>query len=265
MKVTFVQADENLASARLRNLIPLRELKKLGWQEGHDVIVLSKHNWSWDERIRQAFQRVVFDICDDWFDTEEWGAHYRLVSQKADLMTCNSAAMAERIREVTGRDAVVIDDPWEDPQVLPNLGEGVLWFGNKANLQDLVDALPQISYPLTVISDHPAKGITPWSLETQKQALWACRAVVIPTGPRKCKSANRAVTAIRAGKMAICGDLPAYREIPGLWVGDLREGLDWVMNEDPSDRVREAQAYVHERFHPKRIGRQWHEALKGVL
>lgn len=265
MKVTFVQADENLASARLRNLIPQRELKKLGWQEGHDVIVLSKHNWSWDERIREAFQRVVFDICDDWFDTEEWGAHYRLVSQKADLLTCNSPAMAERIREVTGRDAVVIDDPWEDPQVLPHLGDGVLWFGNKANLQDLVEALPQIAYPLTVISDHPAKGITPWSLQTQQQALRACRAVVIPTGARQCKSANRAVTAIRAGKMAICGDLPAYREIPGLWVGNLKDGLDWVMSEDPADRVREAQAYVHERFHPKRIGRQWHETLKGLL
>lgn len=265
MRVTFQQREPSLASARLRNLIPLRELKKLGWQEGPDVVVLSKHGWTWTDELARAFKRVVFDICDDWFDTEEWGAHYRQVSQKADLLTCNSQAMAERIREVTGREAVVIDDPWEDPQVEPHLGEGVLWFGNKANLQDLVNALPQISYPLTVVSDREAKGITPWSRETQAQALKACRAVVIPTGQRQCKSANRAVSAIRAGKMAICGELPAYREIPGLWVGDLKEGLDWVMREDPAARVRQAQAYVHERFHPKRIGRQWHETLKGLL
>ena len=260
MKVTFIQQDANLASARLRNLIPMRELKKLGWQEGRDVIVLSKHNWTWDERIRQAFGKVVFDICDDWFDTEEWGAHYRLVSEKADLLTCNSPAMAARIREVTGREAVVIDDPWEDPQRDPTLGDGLLWFGNKANLQDLLDA--GLRHKVTVLSDYPAEWIVPWSLEAQQGYLRTCRAVVIPTGARQCKSANRAVTAIRAGKMAICGELPAYREIPGLWVGDLHEGLDWVLSHDPTERVKEAQAYVHMRFHPKRIGQQWHEVLQ---
>lgn len=262
MRVTFVQADANLASARLRNLIPFRELQKLGWQEGRDVIVLSKHNWTWNDQIRKCFKKVVFDICDDWFDTPEWGEHYRTVCQKADLITCNSPAMAERIEQVSGRPATVIDDPWEDPEVLPHLGQGVLWFGNKANLQDLVDVRHLIEFPLTVLSDHPAKGITPWSLEGQKQALRQCRAVVIPTGQRQCKSANRAVTALRAGKMAICGELPAYREIPGLWVGDIKQGLEWVMSEDPAERIRQAQKYVHERFHPKRIARQWHEALK---
>ena len=89
--------------------------------------------------------------------------------------------------------------------------------------------------------------------------------MVLPTGLRRCKSANRAVTAIRAGRFPVCGELPAYREIPGIWVGNIEEGLEMAMTQDVTDRIAEAQAYVAERFSPKTVGEKWNQVLSALI
>lgn len=260
--VTFLQTSHDLASARLRNAIPRAELAKRGWGEGNDIIVLSKHNWEWTDDIRRKFGAVVFDVCDDWFDTPEYGAHYRHVCSMADAVTCNSEAMRERIEEVTGRRAKVIDDPWETPELPPGAGDGVLWFGNKKGLPDLHAALERIEYPVTIVSDVKAPWSLPWSLGMQAAALERCRCVFVPPTPMKCRSANRAITAIRAGRMVVAGDIPSYRDIPGIFVGDdFLPGLNAAMSEDMHDRIAAAQSFVRERFSPDRITDQWETAL----
>lgn len=263
MNVTFQQTDENIASTRLRNIIPFRELMKLGWKQGPDILVCSKHNWRWNAAVRYQYRKVVFDICDDWFDDPLKGPHYLEASEKADVITCNSEAMRLRILEKTGRDAVVIDDPYEHPESPPGMGEGVLWFGHRINLQDLYDA--KIKWPLTIVTNVEAPWCVPWSPEALMRELGRCRVVALPTGPRQCKSANRAVTAIRAGRFPVCGELPAYRELPGIWVGDVAEGLEMAMTQDVTDKISEAQAYVAERFSPKTVGEKWNKVLSALI
>lgn len=260
--VTFLQTDATMASARLRNIIPLQELAKRGWKEGNGIAVLSKHNWQWSDDIRRHFGAVVFDICDDHFDTPEFGAHYRHVSSLADVVTCNSEAMRDRIEEVTGRRAKVIDDPWETPEQKPGAGDGVLWFGNRKGLPELHAVLDSINHPVTIVSNHKASWALPWSMEMQTAALDACRCVFVPPTKQKCRSANRAVTAVRAGRMVVAGDIPSYREIPGIFVGDdFKISLDEAMTEDMTDRIAEAQSFVRERFSPARITDQWEAVL----
>lgn len=262
MKVTFFQTDETIASTRLRNLIPFRELKKHGWSEGDDIVVMSKHNWRWSPGLRWRFEKIVFDVCDDHFEgPHEY--HYKEACEKADRVTCNSEAMRIRILEVTGRGAEVIDDPYENSESPPGMGEGVLWFGHRSNLQDLYDA--QIKWPLTIVTNVEAPWCIPWSPEALAHELSKCRVVALPTGPRQCKSANRAVTAIRAGRFSVCGDLPAYRELPGIWVGDVAEGLEMAMTQDVTDKIAKAQAYVAERFSPKTVGEKWNKVLSDLI
>jgi hypothetical protein len=259
-RVTFLQTEQKLASTRLRNQIPMRELEKRGWKAGGDTIVLSKHNWSWSDDIRRSFRRVIFDVCDDWFDSEH-GAHYRQVCRLADVVTCNTPEMAERIKRVTGRDAVVIDDPYEDDEQPAGMGEGVLWFGNRKGLPDLYETL-DFDWPITILTDYEAPWAIPWSKERQDVELERCRTVFVPPTKMKCRSANRAVTAIRAGRFVVAGDIPSYREIPGIWVSDdYKAGLELAMTTDTTERIKEAQEYVRGRFAPERIADQWEAVL----
>jgi hypothetical protein len=86
----------------------------------------------------------------------------------------------------------------------------------------------------------------------------------VPPTKMVCRSANRAVTAIRAGRFVVAGDIPSYREIPGIWVSDdIKSGLALAMTTDTTDRIKEAQAYVRERFSPERIADQWERVLSG--
>lgn len=264
--VTFLQDDHRLASARLRNAIPMAELMKRGWKRGNDVIVLSKHNWTWTAGIRARFGAVIFDICDDYFDSAAIGPHYRHVCDMADLLTCNSKAMQDRIEEICGRKAEIIDDPYEDEEKPAGAGDGVLWFGNKKGLPDLYDVLDDIDCKLTIVTDMTADWCIRWTKEVQDEALQACRCVLVPPTKMLCRSANRAITAVRAGRMVVAGDIPSYREIPGIFVSDdYLPNLRTAMSEDMTDRIVTAQAYVRDRFSPERITDQWETALGKVL
>jgi hypothetical protein len=259
--VTFLQDNATLASARLRNIIPARELEKRGWPKGSDVIVLSKHNWTWSDAIKLNFGAVVFDVCDDWFDSEH-GEHYRYVCSVADAVTCNSDVMRDRILEVTGRFADVIDDPWEHDEKPPGAGHGVLWFGQNKGLAELRAVAEDIKYPLRIVTDHKSAWCTEWTPEVQAEALEACRCVFIPPTKMTARSANRAITAIRAGRMVVAGHIPAYDEIPGIFVDDdWKENLDTAMNQDMTDRIKVAQKYVADRYSPERIADQWETVL----
>ena len=264
MKVTFFQTNEEIASTRLRNLLPFRELRKLGWSEGDDVVVMSKHNWRWGPALRWRFGKVVFDVCDDHFEGPH-ESHYKEACEKADLVTCNSEAMRFRIFEVTGRGATVIDDPYEHDEKPPGQGEGILWFGHRSNLKDLYDAYKATTWPLRILTNIDQPWAIPWSNHALLEEMERCRAVLIPTGKSPCKSANRAVTAIRLGRYPVCGPLRAYEEIPGIWVGDIAQGLMHAMTEDTTEEIRQAQDYVRERFSPERIGQKWNETLLNLI
>lgn len=265
--VTFQQQDERLASARLRSIIPMRELSRRGWVGGNDIIVLAKHGWAWNDKIKAQHSAVVFDVCDDHFDNIWVGQHYRHVCSVADAVTCNSPAMRDRILEQTGVEAVVVDDPYEHDEQPPGAGDmGVLWFGNKKGLPELYEHVDRIEHPVFIVTDVDADWCIRWSPGAQAAALEACGCVFVPPTRMLCRSANRAVTAIRAGRMVVAGDIPAYREIPGIFVSDDFVGnLDTAMSEDMRDNVAEAQAYVRDRFSPERIADQWEAVFKKVL
>lgn len=253
MRVTWLNTDPQFASARLRSIIPRDILRAKGLVEpGVDIVIAAKHGWN-PLTVREQAKKMIMDVCDDHFDGPLAG-HYRLACGIADAVTCNSVTMKDEIFIHTGRIATVIDDPYEDPELEPTEGEGVLWFGHSANMKDLEAVADQIRHPLTVINSDN------YSPEGLDRALRACRCVVIPTGPRKAKSANRAIRSIRYGKFPACGQMPAHEELE-LGAKDIGNELDWAMEEDMSSAIVELQDAIRDRFHPEKVAKDWMKVI----
>lgn len=262
MNVTFRSFGDHIASSRLRALVPQRELAKIGVPQGSDWLVIGKHWWTWQET--RGFGRVCFDVCDDHFDSPQLGSHYRESCQRADLVTCNSAEMARVITAKTGRQAVVIPDPFEQPETPARIGPQLLWFGHRSNLVDL-EPWKQSLAPLEIVTNISGPGYTLWTPHAMDAAFERSGLVVIPTGKSLAKSGNRAIEAIRRGLYVVAGYLPAYADL-GMWCGDIAEGVDWALSNQPEAlrRVTAAQAYVRQAYSPQRIAQLWLQALSAT-
>jgi hypothetical protein len=247
--VTWLVTDPYIASARLRGHIPRQILEQHKLiRGGHDLVIASKHGWN-VLKVREAFPKMIMDVCDDHF-VGPMETHYKL--------TCNSKAMKNVIKFHTGIDAVVIDDPYEDPELEPQDGEGVLWFGHDSNLPDLESIFGFIRYPVEICSND---NYSPSALDAY---LKACRCTIIPTGWKQAKSANRAIRSIRYGKFPVCGPLPAHEEL-GLGLDDFFESLDRVMSEDMRERILQLQDVVRDRFHPQKIAKDWFRVMTEAM
>jgi hypothetical protein len=260
VNVTFKHCGEHLASSRYRAIIPTAELAKLGIGPGSEWVVMGKHNWNWDEQTA-GYSKKCFDVCDDNFDHPQWGEHYHLCCLKADLVTCNSAEMQRIIHERTGKDAIAIPDPYEQPEKPPRVHDKLLWFGHRTNLRDLAPWVGKLKN-LEVVSNF--EGTTQWSPQEMDRAFDRAGLVVIPTGKSMAKSANRAIESLRRGLFPVCGYLPSYGDL-GVYVGDIGDGVKWALShqDEVISRIKRAQAYIRGEYSPRRIGALWKAALFG--
>lgn len=264
--VTFRAFSPHVASSRYRALIPQVELLKVGVEPGRDILVIGKHSWDWDVETA-GYKRVVFDVCDDHFDSEH-ARHYYMACSQANMVTCNSRSMQTIIRDRTGRIAWVIPDPYESPQGPARVhGDEILWFGHKGNLIDLQRIAPYLpSGKVVAVSNFsaelPGVRMVQWSPEEMERRWRSAGLVVLPTGKSEAKSANRAIESIRQGVFPVCGVLPAYADL-GVWVGDVAHGVEWALthHDEVMGRIREAQHYVSYEYSPARIAKLWLEAL----
>ena len=200
---------------------------------------------------------VVYDVVNDHFDRQS----YIQMTRLADVLTTSSQAMAEVVKAKTGRDATVIDDPYENAEQEPAVvGDFVVWFGHGANISSLK---PYADLPnLRVCSN--VKGAIPWSTRKEASCIEQA-AVVLLTGNNPGASANRLVKAVRAGRFVVAPPgTPAWDELKDYcWIGDVREGIKWALNnrEDACQRIAAGQRYMRERFHPSLIGAKWMEVF----
>lgn len=255
--ITHMITNPNIASARLRSILPNNYLQNYEFAE--NILIAAKHGWKWPKS--HDFSKVVFDVCDDHFNTEH-EKHYRESCDKADLITCNSKVMQQIIANETGRDSIVIDDPYEDQEHDCHAGQGVLWFGHKSNLRDVLPYRDIIN--LEVITNYP--GFTQWTPEAVHKALLRKPTVIVPTGKSAAKSANRMIKAIRYGCFVVAGEMPAHSEIPGPWVGSIWAGLEYAKDnpKDCIERTKIAQDFIRDRYSPQTIGEQWLKALSSI-
>lgn len=260
--------DAVLASWRLRVDLP-RRYHGLRWYDESpaDVCFFYKHHKGDVEKAKSLSKQgrsVVFDITNDWFDSD-LGKHYRGMAEVADVLTCSSKLLIGRIRTHTGKDAVFIPDPNEQPRHEPHTnGRRVCWFGHAVNLESLRNAikvLPEIEVEIVSNVQHPR--ITEWTPDSQAEAL-AKADIVLITGSRTA-SVNRMLTAVMAGCYVVAQDIPSYAEFGDLmWVNNnLKTGIEWAFDhpDECRERVAAAQRLVQERYSPETIGGQWREVF----
>jgi hypothetical protein len=97
-------------------------------------------------------------------------------------------------------------------------------------------------------------------------SAWArCGIVLLPTGPKLAKSANRAIEAIRNGLYPCTGKMPAYDDL-GLGSDDVlvEMGQRLADEKETVERIQFLQSRVEQRFNPLVIGRLWKRALESL-
>jgi len=263
MKVTFAAYNSEIASSRLRAKIPQQELLKMGIERGNDVLIYGKHFLSVKEV--SVCKRLIFDITDDHFDHPELGKYYRDHIAIADAVTCSSEVMKQRIKTVTGRNAIVVREPYEHEEHEAEIAPKLFWYGHKSNFKDLERIESELKYPLLAMSNYP--GCVEWTQEAFDKAITQPCIVIIPTGEKKAKSENRMVEAIRCGKYVCAEPLPSYEPFNKFFpLGDIPEHIERALSnpQETIERIKDAQSYIKDKYSPRTIAAQWLEVISNV-
>lgn len=261
--VSFInRLGPGAASYRYRAALPAAHLGASINDMTASVLVIAKPDGVSLDEVRQAKingQRVIVDICDNHLDRP----HYREMVRLADEVTCATPILAAGIAEF-GRTATVISDPYERDELDPHcFGDDLLWYGHALNRPGLERILPDIAnYPLRVVSNHPHD--IPWT-HTDMAEEYARADIVVMPMTAAYKSANRTIEAIRQGCFVVAEPHPAINDFPGIWIGDIKKGIEWAtQNQDKANqRTRVAQDYIREKFSPRTVACAWSQIIAG--
>jgi hypothetical protein len=305
-------SDGRMASYRYRTTIPACGLERLG----HDVklgkvddaampgvYIFSKHfnpgeEYPFAQKLKDpkflaanitsivpeehtAGNAIIFDICDNHFDSPSIGDYYRNMVELADYVVAATPRMAEVIKDkCPGTDVTVIPDAYEFPERQPRFNwdqkeiTNLMWFGHPTNIKHLQRVWNELAgFNIMIITENGVTldvdgevfPIQPWSIDTMLWGFAQSHIVIIPNeGKKSCKGANRIIESIRQGVFVIAEPCPAYEEFKEwMYIGDIKEGLEWCKQhkEELQDRVQKAQAYIREKYAPMKIVGQWHELI----
>lgn len=246
-----------MASYRYRAKIPANEIDARINDTSADVVVFSKPQPSevgLAKKIIARGGRVVVDFCDDHFDKD----HYNQMRDICHLAVCPT----EEMEKVVGAKAVVVPDPYEFEEAVPHCdGSKMLWFGNVSNLHSIQRVLPEISgHKLRIVSN--AVGTIPWSL-TGMLKEFAFSDIVLLPHTKDYKSPNRALESIRQGCFVVAEPHPSLADIPGIWIGNIKEGIEWASQNQAqaNQRTKQAQQYIKQKYSPRIVGNAWKNAL----
>jgi len=230
-----------------------------------DCLVFAKPNPLEFQKAIEAKEKgkgVIVDFCDDHFRRF---AHYAHFARLADAVTCPTEAMRRLIWAYTCIESTVIPDPYEYPLVSPHCnGVKLLWFGHAVNYPSLQRVLPHIAgYPLRVVSN--VEGTIPWSKEIMLCEFLEADIVILPATALY-KSPNRCIEAVRQGCFVVAEPHPALDGFPGIWIGNIKEGIEWARQNpaEARERTAEAQKYVSQKFAPRTLAYAWKTLLDKV-
>lgn len=266
MKISFCHyGNEKMASYRYRARIPAKEMGADINNPNADVIVFAKpidQDVKYVLKAQKRGAKVIADFCDMHFHLK----HYEVILQTANAVTCTTQWFSDYIRSEYGIEPVVIPDPYEFEEKAPHCnGDKLLWFGHGANFNGLARVFPLLEgHPIAIVSN--IEGAIPWSLENMVEQFAKADIVVMPeTAPYK--SPNRTVEAIRQGCFVVAEPHPAINDIPGIWIGNIRKGIEWAQ-QNPSEareRTRIAQSHVSSKYSPAIQADAWRTAIQKAL
>lgn len=256
---------EKMASYRYRAWIPAQELGADINNPKADVIIFAKPIDQDVPHIIAAQKRgriVIADFCDMHFNLP----YYNLILKTANAVTCPTQWMSDFIRLEYGIEVDVVPDPYEYEEKEPHCnGKKLLWYGQAQNMDSLTRIKPLLEgYELAVVSN--VEGMIPWSIPNMIEQFAIADIVVMPeTAPYK--SPNRTLEAIRQGCFVVAEPHPAINDIPGIWIGNIKEGIEWASQNlsQANIRTKRAQQYVQSKYSPKTQANAWRTVIQKAL
>jgi hypothetical protein len=284
------------ASHRLRGEVTARGLAEQGYDskiltdwadvDSNTIVVFLKRSQPHSiQRAKDLGATTIYDLCDNKFEEKE---EYEPCCQTADLVSVNSVNMGISTKHHTGKDSIVMPDPFERPKLPPNFAPGntvkLLWFGSQSSFKffPFVEIWQRLekeigNYKYTMISaktdrvlnkmqTRQSKGqvtginfdkidMREWSWDLQGELLRDWDIVLMPVqteNPRTdTKSANRLIDSLISGKFVITTPLHSYQEFaPYTWQGDYIEGIKWAMAnpDEVLKMITAGQQYVEENY-----------------
>lgn len=315
MKIRFFSDAYKLkrASHRLRGEVTAQALAEQGydakiltdWSEVDSdtiVIFLKRSSVTSIQRARDLGAKTIYDLCDNKFEEKD---EYEPCCQLADLVSVNSENMGISTKQHTGRDYIVMPDPYERPRLparfSPQTPLNILWFGSQSSFKflpvvEVWQRLEQeiVDYRYTMISEktdrllskmrlRQAKGavsainfdklnMQTWTWERQGELLSECDMVLMPVqtdNPRTdTKSANRLIDSLISGRFVITTPLASYQEFESYtWQGDYIEGIQWACaNPDQVvEMITAGQQYVEKNYSAQVLSRRFIQEVRRQL
>ena len=311
MKIRFTSSKYRTkrASHRLRGEVTCRALVDQGydakiltdWNEvdaNTIVIFLKLSQPDSIQRAKDLGAKTIYDLCDNKFEEKE---EYEPCCQLADLVSVNSVNMGISTKHHTGKDSIVMPDPYERPKLTPKFTPNkelkLLWFGSQSSFKffPIVECWQRlekeiVDYKFTMVSaktdrvlskmtQRQNKGqisginfskldMQEWTWEHQGKLLTECDIVLMPVqtdNPRTdTKSANRVIDSLISGRFVITTSLASYEEFaPYTWQGDYIEGIKWAQTNPDQviDRITKGQQYVEQNYSAKVLSKKFIEDI----
>ena len=299
------------ASHRLRGEVTCQSLLDQGydakiltndWSEidaNTVVIFLKRSQPSSIQRAKDLGAKTIYDLCDNKFEEKE---EYEPCCQLADLISVNSVNMKISVKHHTGRDSIVMPDPYERPKLTPKFDPSkelkLLWFGSQSSFKffPIVECWQRlekeiVNYKYTMVSSKTDRVLSKmtqrqnkgqisginfskldmqeWTWEHQGKLLTECDIVLMPVqtdNPRTdTKSANRLIDSLISGKFVITTALASYEEFaPYTWQGDYIEGIKWALKnpEKVQERIRLGQEYTEQNYSARVLSKKFIDEVR---
>jgi glycosyltransferase involved in cell wall biosynthesis len=301
------------ASHRLRGDVTCQALVDQGydskvltdWSEvdANTIVVFLKRSQPHSiQKAKDLGAKTIYDLCDNKFEEKE---EYEPCCQLADLVSVNSVNMGISTKHHTGKDSIVMPDPYERPKLMPTFNPGkeikLLWFGSQSSFKffPIVECWQRlekeiVDYKFTMVSaktdrvlskmtQRQNKGqisginfskldMQEWTWEHQGKLLTECDIVLMPVmtdNPRTdTKSANRLIDSLISGKFVITTALASYEEFaPYTWQDDYIEGIKWALKNpaEVQERIRLGQEYTEQNYSARVLSKKFIDEVKRQL
>ena len=297
------------ASQRFRGLVPLQHMlptdgyiDRVEEATKDDIIIMSKSIEIKDFMyLKDMGIKFIFDICDNKWrlgkDREKNTAIMNAGCKYANLITTTCGELKQKIFYETGKDALIIDDPFEraieEPKFKPHEKNlNICYFGGRKSFwlvdwEEVIASLNFVSkklgveYTLNCLTQKhliASKKIThhyypdgpiimyEWDYELQKEMVRKSDFVLLPVPNNNplvvsYKSPNRVIDSIAQGKYVITTNgVTSYEQFSDfIGIGSQQKNIRWAIDnpKDVISKIKEGQKYIKKYHSPEVIAKQW--------
>ena len=297
------------ASQRFRGLVPLQHMlstdgyiDRVEEATKDDIVILSKAIEIKDFMyLKDMGIKFIFDVCDNKWrlgkDRQKNTAIMNAGCLHANLITTTCGQLKQKIYEETGKDALIIDDPYEraieEPTFKPHEKNlNICYFGGRksfwlVNWEEVIAGLNYVckqlgvEYILNCITQKhllASKKIThhyypdgpvimyEWNYELQKDLVKKSDFVLLPVPNENTlvfsyKSPNRVIDSIAQGKYVISTNgVISYEQFGDfIGLGSLQRNIKWAIQNPKGviSKIKEGQKYIKKYHSPEVIAKQW--------